>query len=124
MVFRRNSVDVRKVGQSLSKFETVKDVIQNIPPSEPYHVNLPKQASDQMIVGSHTNPVSDQIVAPSHSAPVCLSAASSEQVGDTRSMTPFAKSRPSSVEVSTTPLTSRTGRVLRKPKWMDDFVTP
>ena len=47
MVFRRNSVDVLKVGQSLSKFETVKDVIQNIPPSEPHHVNIfPKQASD------------------------------------------------------------------------------
>ena len=62
-----------------------------------------------MIVGSQTNPVSDQTVAPSHSAPVDLSAASSEQVSDTRSMTLLAKSRPSSVDISTTPLTSRTG---------------
>ena len=123
-MFCRNSVDVRKVEQPLSEFETVKDVIQNIPPSELSHVNLPKQASEKIIVGSQTNPVSNQIVAPSHSAPVGLSTASSNQVSDTRSMTPLAKSRPSSFDVSTASLTSRTRRVLKKPKWMDDFVTP
>ena len=48
MVFRHNSVDIRKVGQPLSKFETVKSAIQNIPPSKPSHINLPKQASEQI----------------------------------------------------------------------------
>ena len=94
MVFRRNSVDVRKAGQPLSKFETVKDVIQNIPPSKQSHGNLPKQASEQTIVGSQTTPVSDQIVASSHSA--------LEQVSDTRSKTPLAKFKHSLCEVSQT----------------------